>query len=591
MITINFDQDKKNKVRFAFATIMIIIVVSWAKFKSSEINYLNSDATWHTLLTIEAYDENTISVHKFLPIVSLGQENDKYISWGATIPDQNGNYYYTSFSPASYTSAYLFIKIMKIPINEQSLYVYNTFLFIISALIWGALLFKLYEKSKYQNNIIAIGILTFIFSPEVFHGMGIVYWAQSLMQVTLLIQISAYYIWKLEQSKKAKIVFFALTLVNPYIEWTGYVANIGFALAELAYNRKNDIIIALKNAILIGFLTIASFTLFTLHYLSVIAASDFFLALKNRFFARNITSTVLLTDIFAGYLRSFLLLWLLLFILTVWNIIKKGSVEFNHKILMFIMTFPILENIIMKEHALSYSYDRMKLIYLLSFLICELSLQILENAKKKKDTAIGLIVITLICCIGNLRYYINDKKYIWDVNYRYVNEEFANYINDNYKDSVLVLQAPVRGYINLLFGRGIYEGMGIDSAIEIANEKNKSYAIELQIDDNKWNMYQLTGAIVHDMRKNETFEVHAPKKFILANLTDNNWANGYSRVSNTLLFKNDELLIASLSYCSTLKCNNQAYSIVNVSYDSDWIRITVNKDASQCAFPAEITLE
>ncbi len=70
--------------------------------RSGEIDYLDSDATWHTLLTIECYNETPISQHLFLPIVSMGGEDNKWISWGATIPDKEGNYYYTSFSPAGY---------------------------------------------------------------------------------------------------------------------------------------------------------------------------------------------------------------------------------------------------------------------------------------------------------------------------------------------------------------------------------------------------------------------------------------------------------------------------------------------------------
>lgn len=52
--------------------IIITVTVSFVKYRGGEVNYLNSDATWHTLLTMEAYEETPISVHKFLPIVSLG---------------------------------------------------------------------------------------------------------------------------------------------------------------------------------------------------------------------------------------------------------------------------------------------------------------------------------------------------------------------------------------------------------------------------------------------------------------------------------------------------------------------------------------
>lgn len=450
---------------------------------------------------MEAYDETPISQHKFLPIVSLGDADDKFISWGATIPDKNGNYYYTSFSSAGYVLPYLFVKLFRLPINEKSLYIFNTFLFAISALIWIVLLNKIYKDSKNRKAILLIGVLAYIFSPELLHGMGIVYWHQSVMQVTLLIQLSAYYAWKEENSKDAKIVFYVMSVINPYVEWTGYIANVGYALSELGLNWKKDIKRKWTNVFILFVLTIFSFGLFTLHYISVVNSSDFFTALKNRFFARNFNnSSTLLTDVFGGYLKSFLLIWILLFFLIIWNIVRTGRIELKHKYLMFIMIFPLLENVIMKEHALSYTYDRMKMIFILSFIVCELVKQLLESYKiKKKLVSIVLCTITFLLCIGNLRYYINDTKYIWEIDYRDSNEILASYINENYSNSVLVTNTAVRGYINLLFGCGIYEGYNIDGAISIANEKKKENAIEILIEEtNSWNMYKLSGAIVYN---------------------------------------------------------------------------------------------
>lgn len=47
--------------------VLIVLFSAMARYKSGEIDYLNSDATWHTLLTIEAYNETPISQHLFLP--------------------------------------------------------------------------------------------------------------------------------------------------------------------------------------------------------------------------------------------------------------------------------------------------------------------------------------------------------------------------------------------------------------------------------------------------------------------------------------------------------------------------------------------
>lgn len=90
------------------------------------------------------------------------------------------------------------------------------------------------------------------------------------------------------------------------------------------------------------------------------------------------------------------------------------------------------------------------------------------------------------------------------IDYRQNNEKLATYINENYSNSILVTQAGVRGYLNLLFGRGIYEMKTIDSAITIAGDKGKDYAVEIVIgNDTTWNMYQLAGAIVYEKSTGE----------------------------------------------------------------------------------------
>ncbi len=117
----------RRKAIFVVALSMaaLALCVSAYKFREGEIDYRNSDATWHTLLTIEAYNETPMSDHLFLPLVSLGREEDKYIPWGGGVPDKNGNYYYISFSPAGYALPWLFMKVLSLPVNEKSLYLFT----------------------------------------------------------------------------------------------------------------------------------------------------------------------------------------------------------------------------------------------------------------------------------------------------------------------------------------------------------------------------------------------------------------------------------------------------------------------------------
>lgn len=498
-------------VIFCICAVITVIGVAVGKYRSGDINYLNSDATWHTLLTIQCYDETPARVHKFLPIVSLGAPEDKFILWGATISDMKGNYYYTSFSPVSFFSAYLFIKIFHLPICEKSLYIFNTFLYAVSTILFLIFLYYVMLKGKTPFKIITVlftGLISYVFSPELFHGMGMTYWAQSLMQVNLLIQLLAFYLWQTEDSKKAQVIFYIMCVLNPYTEWTGYVANAGFVLAVLFQHKKGDGIKKLLASIgiIIG-LTMLSLALFILHFISVVNVKDFFYVVKMRFFARNTASLPLkngLKSLLKGYLKSFYVLWILAACFVIWNIIQNGKIEFRYRIMMLVLLFPLFENVIMLEHAVSYTFDRMKLSFYLAFMIAELVMQILETAKRKILAAGIIMSMTLLCGIKNYSHYVKDTSYVWESDYREKNQRFANMINTEYADSIITTDGYVRGYLNLLFHRGIYEYSSLEQAISMAKEKNKTYAIIFNTSyenqqESGWTRYKIDGAYIYNM--------------------------------------------------------------------------------------------
>jgi len=489
-----------------FSMMLIVIAITcFIKYKEGYINYKCSDATWHTILTLKAYEDTPIREHKFLPIVSLGDKDDKNIPWGLTVPDSKGNYYYTSFSPGGYILPYIFVKIFNLPISEESLYIFSTILLIVSTFLWGLLLHDIYIKSKNVLIIMLIGMLTYVFSPEILHGMGMVYWHQSLMQVTLLIQIFAYYKMKNNDSKLSKIIFYSLSLINPYIEWTGYVANVGFGLAEFIYYFKTDKRKAFLKAFILGLITLLSFCLFSFHYLTVLDKTLFFNALMNRFMSRNISSGVPLISVFSGYLDSFLYLWILLLILIVWNFLKNKKITLRFGLLFLVLFFPILENFIMSQHAVQYTYDRMKLIFVISFMVCELSYNLLNKKKSNLYLKIILISIVVISCFFNYKSYVNDSSFVWDAPQRYTNEKFVKYINKNYDNYILGSDTRVRGYVNMLFEKGVYEFTNINYLTKIGKEKSKDYVILLKFSIEPWNIDRIDNVLIYSIKDDKNY--------------------------------------------------------------------------------------
>lgn len=139
-------------------------------------NWLNSDATYHVLLTFNAYDQTPVSQHKFLPIVSLGEKEDKCIPWGATIPDKEGNYYYTSFAPLGFAVPYLFMKMFALPLNEFGLYVFNSGIFFLCWILCVYLFIIIFKSKKNSLFVAVIVTLIYLFSMETMHSHGVVYW-------------------------------------------------------------------------------------------------------------------------------------------------------------------------------------------------------------------------------------------------------------------------------------------------------------------------------------------------------------------------------------------------------------------------------
>ena len=483
------------------AAIVFVLVASYIRYKPEDVNYYNADATWHTLLTIEAYNETPIAQHIFLPIVSLGDESDKWIPWGATINDNQGNYYYTSFSPAGYFLPWLFIKTFNLPVCEHSLYIFNTLLFMFSAVLWSIFLKWIYSK----NEIVILGVLLYVFVPEMLHGMGIVYWHQSVFQVTFIAQIMAYYRYKKDESKRWGILFFVLVFINPYIEWSGYIANMGFFIFELFHIRKQRLLFCLRRLCLIGILTVTSVIVFIAHYLSRVNKHILFETIKARFMARNVTTVTELSSVIGGYFKSFSYIWIVLFVLVIWNIWRNKKLEILNGSIIFLVLFPLLENVVMKEHAYFYSYDRMKGILFVSLLCCEFMRQLFDGYATRKKVISIMASITILCCINNIYEYSRSGKYLWQADYRKGNIVLAEYIKENYANSILGLNdAPVRGYVNLLFSRGVYEWKSFDWLSQKALEEGMQYVIIINIENSEsLNMYDLSGATVYDV-KNET---------------------------------------------------------------------------------------
>lgn len=482
----NVSEKKENylpilkKAAVVAVCLLMVIVAGQVKYRE-HYNYLNSNATWHVLFTIQAYDETPVSVHKFLPIVSFGDEFDKEIQWAEMVSDGNGNYYYTSFSPAGFVLPYLFFKLFHLPVTEGSLYLFNTVLCCIALLLCMRLFCDLFRDRLQETYICILVTLLFAFQTEIMQGMGMVYWHQSLMQVLLAAQFLNFYHFK--EKRGFRIAFFVICFLMPYVEWTGCIANVGFAIA-LFFN--NGLHVKGKNFLwvfLSGLCTIGSLGVLIFHYLSVIDWNGFRQALQDRYMMRTRYAYATTFNLVWGYWKSFKTFWVILLVLFVaCCIIHKGLKWIKQwgaiLPMLFVMCFPLLENLVMKEHAISYTYDRMKLVYpmLLAAVVMIVSIA------QKWDSAWTKRVITVVIAgisIYNLCTYTKNTELLWPADYREKNERIAEECMENYhEDSLYGMEgAAVRGYMNMLFHRGIYENVTEEELLGLAEERGAKYAV------------------------------------------------------------------------------------------------------------------
>ena len=593
--------------------IVFVIIMALIKYPQGDCNYLNSDATWHSLLTLKAYDETPIREHKFLPIVSLGDLRDKYISWGATIPDDKGNYYYTSFSPMGYMLPFFFIKFFHLEFSELSLYIFNTLLLMVSCIVIYMLMAELYsEKTNYH--ILMGVIVAYILAPETMHGMGIVYWSQSLMQVFLPLQL-LFYIKYIKYNRKEYLgLLLFMCVINPYTEWSGYVANGGIFLAEIIRNKEEKGFLKIRNLIYIGVATILSFSVFCMHYIAVTDAGVFFNALKSRFGARNITTDVSLKYLFAGYGESYLALIIISFIFLFIFICKykregeiKELIPQTVYLSLFVCFFTLLENFIMKAHAVSYSYDRMKLALPL-MIISYITIVNIMAGFSQRIKVFCVIIIGMVVWIPAMLY-VDGDKYYWEIDYQCANDKLFGYINENYDDSVVGLNSAVRGYINMSMGRGVYEGIrDLGQLTSAAENSNCRYMVLLKTEDadgkDRGNMYKLSAEIYDREKsnlvlienKNTDIQIVEAGSIITrmayaADYVDEKWTQGISRERNIVLFNYNSDLLLSLKKASKFVVNDNEINILEVEYDDFLIRVKTDIYPDICSFPNEICIE
>ncbi|MEI0581169.1 hypothetical protein [Brachyspira pilosicoli] len=565
---------------FYMVLIGIFIIFSIIlRYPKEDKNYTNLDATYHTLLTVKAYNEIPIKEHKFLPIVTLG--GYKNVSWGATLPDKNGNFYYTSFSFIGYIAPYIFFKLFNLPITIYSLYLFNSILMIISCLLFYYIIYYYFSRYIEKKWLFIIVCILYLGTNEVIHSQGVIYWHHSLFQIFFLLHIISFI--KLN-NKYFKIVFWVLFFINPYIEWTGYISNFSFFIffiIKLIFSKDKKYI---KYLLIISILTSLSFLVFSLHYLLNINSKDYINAMISRFKSRNFFNPISIKYLFYGYYDSYKnILGIIIVSFAISFIFIPNSIKYyllslkKYSKLLFLLFIPILENLLMKEHAILYTFDRLKVIFFLITVLLIIFIHIYKNNKK-----LFFIIFNLIFIIQfiNIFLYQNNTKYSFNIDYNYNNTTISQYVKSNFNNAILYNNTYVRGYFNILFDKNIYEMYNFNTVYNYFCSNTNNILIYINSQPSLWQIHKINKCVILNYKYASILYIDnyklIEKKYNidnlvwLYNLTDENWTKGISNFDNrTLLFINHSNNNILLNKNISLTINQNEYYIDNIEYKDD----------------------
>lgn len=599
---------------------VLFLLSAYIRKPEDNKGFFMSDATYHVLLTMQAYDETPSSIHHWLPIQTYDGDYNKWIDNGPSLlMDKLGNNYYVSFSPIGFYAPYFFCKIFHLPIKVMSIYFFNCLLMLISALLLGYIMFLLFKEKIY----FWLATITYIFLPEVMYTQGIVYWHHSLSQIFLLLQIILFIIIVINKKENLFLwfIFYLCSFLYPYTEWTGVVSNVGMGIGILVMGIKkekpmlggeNRKIVSGNSIIKIFSLacvTIGALGYYIFRFSWISTPKEIIYTMLSRAKVRGGASISLLL---MGYKESYfpiLIEIVLLFIIVLFNKdcrkkMEKVIQKKENWLIILVCTFPLAENIVMREHAIDYTFDRLKGAVLF-ILLLSLFFYILRQENKKMWYFLSIIFVGFVIGSGIVTY--GNGKIVQMKQYS-DSQILKEYLQKEYlqsKENILMKDGwRAWGYLQTLYHRNIY-CTNIYSAEQINNvvnnlKSNFIICLEPTFEYSDTSCY--TRASVINCNTSEVYHVSVNsgkividkknKEVYAFNLTDENWNNGISNIDpSEILLENSSYNSAVLKKAKIVKCNNRIYHIIKIDNDLKWIHLYVDKDASACGYPNTLYIE
>ncbi|NKB50023.1 MAG: hypothetical protein GKS02_11765 [Alphaproteobacteria bacterium] len=442
------------------------------------------EATYHVLWTMRALGDTPVVAHWFLPTVTLSPFPGNDIAWGAAIPSPGGAYLYTSFPPLGFLIPHGILAAVGAPLNPFSLALLNSFFGVIAALGMGLTARSVFNYARHEQPpgtdggaiwgwiIFTASAVSYLFLRESLHAHGATYWAHSISQIVLI--FACYFTFRHfagTATARDRWLLVSLCALFPLLEWTGYIFTFGLvaALQFRHWRQSADGPAWVKNWFMnfalvrglpqkiLGATGIAG--LFTLaHYAVVAGVGATVLAIGGRNVARGGSTKTfdLITQLPGEYWDSVGLLLPLGLAAIILALVQKRFVA--RPAIWFLLAvagFVMVENLLIVQHAVQFSYDRAKIAVPL-ILGAVAFISVLSPKWRAGLLAAGIASIIA----SNLILFLDQQR------------RYAPWIDTLSRNDVIVaaLRAEpgarcavygspqtVRGYLNLTLDRDIYE--------------------------------------------------------------------------------------------------------------------------------------
>lgn len=430
--------------------IIMFAITFWIKY--NDVNngrgVENIQATYHALLTVNSLSSLPVKESMLLPTVNFNSYMDKNIPWAAAVKTIDGNYVYTSFPFLGFALPYVLLRIVGADLNIPNLFFVNSlFLLLTVGFFFSAIYLHLVKIGVASSSSVLASIAgssVMLFATESLISSGLIYWPQSLSQMFLAIIIFIFTIRGSNNSKLSDFFLFVLLTAFSMTEWTGYV----FGACLFLYSAITRYEGWKRICGLCFFSSTFAALVYILQVILVVDVHAFLNTSLERYGVRN-ASKADFSLLLKGYWISFGLF--LAFLFPAFLYLRNKE----HRFIIILCFLPIIENIILASHATSFTFDRWKLAFPLGIAIA------IAISKYKRIKSIALIIVISASVFGMHEYRHKVNLYNdWAI----ANVKNMKLLEDVQKEadlrcSNIYSDTRVRGYIVMLFKRGVYEGI------------------------------------------------------------------------------------------------------------------------------------